>query len=331
MNKGFSIIEFMIAMTLGALLVATAGSVYLSNKSTWQMQAGLARLQENARHANYFLNYEIRAAGYQGCITGGSATINNLVKNPSSAVNFDNPVRGYDGEGAFSPSLPANLTGKAALGSDVVEVRRASNTSVQLSSDMVNPKTAVHVYERLGIQAEEVLIVSDCAVGDIFKAGANTNATVIAVSSSNNNTPALTKAFTTSSQVMRFIYYSFYIKDTGRTNAANQPVYALVRQDLNGTEVEIAEGVEKMRIQYGVDTNADRTADLFQTATEVNSSNNWNKVIGLKINLLLSTIENVANQPQAYQFNGGTITPADNQLRREWETYVTVRNRGLPL
>ncbi|MCP0914305.1 MULTISPECIES: PilW family protein [Legionella] len=328
---GFSIIEFLVAITLGTLIVATAGSIYVSNKATYRVQEGLARLQENARYANYLLNHEIRMAGFQGCSSSNFVKITNRVKNPSKVLAYDTPVMGFDGlSSTFSPNLPANLSGKVATGTDAVEIRMAENTDVQLRDDMNQPNNPVLVYDRLGIRAGEALMISNCVVGDIFIAGGNTNATAITHTVTNNTSNELSTPYTAGSHVMRYVYYAFYITDTGRRNADNQPIYALVRQDLNGNEMEIADGVEQMRVRYGVDTNKDNTADVYQTATEVTNSNNWDNVISLKINLLFSTIENVKNTVQPYQFNGANYTPTDRKLRREWQTFITLRNRGLP-
>lgn len=329
--RGFSIIEFMVAITLGALLVATAGSVYLSNKTTFRVQDALARLQENARYANYFLNREIRMAGFQGCASESYVTMNNLVKNPSSVLLYDSPLQGFDGSAtSFTPTLPTNLSGKVALGTDALEIRMATNTNVQLRDDMNQTNNPILVYDRLGIKAGEVVMISNCRFGDIFIAGGNTHATAITHTTSENISNHLSVAYTAGAQVMRYTYSAFYIKDTGRTNARNEPVYALVHQDLNGHEMEIADGVDNMQISYGIDTNGDNAANLYQNAAEVQSGNNWDKVISVKINLLLATVENVSNQSRTYQFNDMTYTPSDGKLRREWQTFITLRNRGLP-
>ncbi|KTC65513.1 Tfp pilus assembly protein PilW (plasmid) [Legionella adelaidensis] len=329
--KGFSIIEAMIAITLGTLLVATAGSVYISNKNTFRIQEALSRLQENGRVANYFLNKEIRMAGFQGCAGENFVTMTNNVKDPSKVLLYDTPLYGFEGlAGAFNPNLPTHLTGKVLAGTDAIEIRMAANTGVQLRSDMNKSNNPILVYDRLGVKAGEVVVISNCLVGDIFIAGGDTNATAITHTVTNNLSNDLTTAYTAGAQVMRYIYYAFYVKDSGRTNGDNQPIYALVRQDVLGNEVEIVDGIERMKISYGVDLNSDKTADRYQTAAEVNSDNNWNKVISIKLNLLFATIENVAPRPQSYQFNGVTYTPTDRKLRREWESYITIRNRGLP-
>ena len=180
MSRGFSIIEFMIAITLGTLLVASAGAVYLSNKTTYRVQEGLARLQESGRYATYILNHEIRMAGYQGCASDEFVNMNNLISSPSYAHIYSDSVKGFEGSnGSFSPSLPTNLSGKPVDGTDVIEIRMAKNTNVQLRDDMNQTNNPLLVYDRLGIQAGEAVMISNCQFGDIFIAGGNTNAAAI--------------------------------------------------------------------------------------------------------------------------------------------------------
>ena len=330
-KSGFSIVEFMIAISLGAILVATAGTVYISNKKTFNIQTELARIQENARFAIYFLNKEIRMAGYQGCINDKIVEITNRVDNPGTMVNFDEPILGYQGNDAsFSPTLPGHLTGKPVTGSDVIEIRKATNTNVQLKQSMNRTNNPVLVYDRFDIQAGDVLMISDCRVADIFVAGANSNATAITHTNSNNTSNDLSTAYVAGANLMKFAYQSFYVKNTGRTNADNQPIFALYFMDTDGNETELVEGVERMSISYGVDNNNDLTADQYMNATGVEAANKWDDVISTKINLLIATTENVVASPQTYQFDGVAYTPTDRRLRREWQTFINLRNRGLP-
>ncbi|QBR85357.1 hypothetical protein E3983_07985 [Legionella israelensis] len=330
-SRGFSIVELMVSIALGTLIIATVGEIYLSNRTTNTIQAALARLQENGRYANFLLSKELRMAGFHGCGNQSKINTTNLVSNQPNLSDYDIAIKGYDGlSSSFSPSLPTYLTANPVPGNDVLEIRMASFHSVNLTSDMNQTNNPVLVDDRLGIQAGEIVMITDCSVADIFKAGANTNATAITHTVSNNTSNHLSIPYLTNAQVMRFFYYVFYIKDTGRTNAQGQPILALYRQNINGVEEEIAEGVEQMQITYGVDTNGDRAADSYQSAAQVNSANNWNSVISVNINLLFATIENVNTKAESYTFNGTTVTPSDRKLRRQWNTFVTLRNRGLP-
>lgn len=328
---GFSIIEFMIAISLGGLIIATAASVYSNNKSTFRAQEQIARLQENGRYAEYYLGYTLRMAGYQGCGSNSQLTVNNLIDSPSTFENFSKSLNGYDGaSGSFSPSLSSNLSGKAIAGSDVIEVRMAQNSGVQLRTNMASNTSSIPVYDRKGINSGDPLIISNCIVADLFIAGGSSNASSITHSSSSNTSSSLSTAYPIDAHIFRYTYYAFYIKDTGRKNSQNQPIYALIRQNINGVEEELVEGVEKMHIQYAVDTNSDKGTDSYQTAAQINSGNHWNNVVGVKINLLMTTNENVVTQSQTYTFDGITYTPSDQKLRREWPSFINIRNRGMP-
>lgn len=327
---GFSIIEFMIAMTLGTLIVAGAGFIFITSKNNHNSQEALARLQENARYAGYFLNHELRMAGYQGCASEKFVTMNNLIKTPPLNMISNKAIQGYEGSSTgFSPLLPANLTGLVP-DSDVIEIRMASESSVKLRSDMGRTNNPILVYDRLGIQAGDILIITNCNIGDIFVAGANSNATAITHTNANNTSNNLSTPYTTSADLMRYTYYAFYIKDTGRKNQQNQAIYALIRQDVNGSEIEIAEGVERMKILYGVDSDDNETADSYKNASQIQAANQWDEVISIKINLLFTTVNEISPTRKDYRFNGATIASPDLKLHREFEIFVTLRNRGLP-
>ncbi|WP_131780979.1 PilW family protein [Legionella gresilensis] len=332
-TAGFTILEFLIATTIGTLLIAGIGAVYLSNKATFSIQSALARLQENGRYANYVLARDIRMAGFQGCTNQRQVTLTNLVSNYSTMLNYDKPLQGFSSSGtSFTPSLPANISSKAPVaGNDIIEVRMASSNGVHLSADMAQANSAINVYSGLGAQSGTPLIITNCVIGNIFMAGAGTDNTTITHPTGVNNSDNLSIAYLTNAQVMRLLYYAFYIKNTGRVNNLNQPIFSLVRLSANGNEDEIAEGVERLQITYGVDTDSDNTVNSYQTAAQVNTANNWNNVISVHVNLLLATVDNVADRPRPYTFNGVTTTPTDRKIRREWVMFITLRNRGLPV
>jgi len=330
-NAGFSIIEFLIAMTLGTLIIGSIIAIYVNNRGTYMVQEGLARLQENARYAVYYLNKEIRMAGFQGCTNQQNVAFANLIPNASTVYNYTESIKGHDGgASSFSPAIPANITGTPAPNSDVLEIRMASPINSQLDVNMATQQSPVHVYSRLAIAAGMPLMITDCKVGDLFIAGAGSQSTNITHPAGSNTSDNLTITYLQDAQVMRFIYEAFYVRDSGRVNQAGQVIYALVKQNADGSIDELAEGVEAMKIIYGVDTTDDNAADSYQTAAQVEAGANWDKVISVRINLLIATPESVNDKASTYVFNGTTYNPADNKLRREWITFTTLRNRGLP-
>lgn len=69
-SRGFSIVELTVAMSLGLLLTAAAGGVYVSTKGSFQRQEQLSAVQQNIRMAFEYLASDARMAGHMGCFTG---------------------------------------------------------------------------------------------------------------------------------------------------------------------------------------------------------------------------------------------------------------------
>ncbi len=66
-QAGLTLVELMISLSISMLLILAVGSFYIANKSSYNIEEQLARLQESGRYANYYLTQEIRNAGFQGC------------------------------------------------------------------------------------------------------------------------------------------------------------------------------------------------------------------------------------------------------------------------
>lgn len=70
---GLTLIEIMVALLLGAFLLAGVVQIFISNKQTYRVQQSLSRLQENGRFALDYLNRYIRQTGYVDRSSGISA------------------------------------------------------------------------------------------------------------------------------------------------------------------------------------------------------------------------------------------------------------------
>ena len=74
-QKGFSVLELMVALGLGLLVVAGIVQLFVGNSRTYEIVNAQARLQENARFAFEFISRPARMAGYYGC----APELNNMV------------------------------------------------------------------------------------------------------------------------------------------------------------------------------------------------------------------------------------------------------------
>lgn len=63
-QSGFSLIELMIAMSLGLILLLVIGTVFVSSRQVFREQEDIARLQESGRYALEIIGRNIKQAGH---------------------------------------------------------------------------------------------------------------------------------------------------------------------------------------------------------------------------------------------------------------------------
>jgi type IV pilus assembly protein PilW len=110
----------------------------------------------------------------------------------------------------------------------------------------------------------------------------------------------------------------------------------------NTAGLALVDGVENMQILYGIDsdkTNApvvaagDGVANFYVTANNIpdtdpaNGVRDMDKVVSVRVSLLMHTMDNVASTPLTFTYNGGIYTPPDRRIRRVFTSTVALRNR----
>ncbi|GAB4193362.1 MAG: hypothetical protein Tsb002_23820 [Wenzhouxiangellaceae bacterium] len=63
-QRGFSLIELMVSLTIATLLMLGLVEIFSSARASYNLQEGLARMQENSRYASGFINRTVRETGY---------------------------------------------------------------------------------------------------------------------------------------------------------------------------------------------------------------------------------------------------------------------------
>ncbi len=326
-------IELLVTIVISAILTNGIIQLYLNQKTTFLIETALARIQENGRYVAFLLNRDVRMAGFQGCNQSKQMPLNSLITVQSSQFNFTTPIEGHDANGAsFSPVLPNQLSGLTLPDSDVIEIKMASPLRLLLKSPMLTNSDNLILQPQAQLTQTLPFIITDCQVGDMFMGTPSQQAgeTIVSHTTPSNISNNLSIAYAKNAQILSFLYYAYYIRDTGKLNTMNQPIYALVRQHSDGTFDTLVEGVEKMKINYGVDTNNDNSVDSFQSASQVTAANLWGNVMSIDIRLLLVSDMPIDTQTKQYTFNHQSLQANDKRLRREWQFYITLRNRVLP-
>lgn len=331
---GFSLVEVMIAMAIGLIVIGGVAAVLISSSSLYRSSSNRARVQENSRFALGAMQEDVRMAGYMGCfnITMHPGRFSNLAGN-AYANNYRTLVAGYEaGAGGWTPSLDASIGngGHAPLaGSDVLVVRVPIGQSQSLSAAMATSAAPIPMTDVSGFTVGGLAVISNCNYANVFVV---TNIPADkkldhAPSSGGNSDAKLTQVFSNAQRatVTPIATVTYFIANASNGVAGN---HALFRQEGGAVAEEVADGVEQMQVEYGIDTDtqSDNTPNKFVTADQVGAGT----VVAVKVSVLLRSIENnVVRAPQKYTFDGTVgVTPADRRMYTPFTTTIALRNRA---
>lgn len=318
-QKGFSLVELMVAVVISLFLIAGVVQVYISNKSTYRFGEAMSRLQENGRFALEYMATEIRMADFWGC--ANMATVqNNLVTTAPGYIDYTaGGIIGVD-----------NPTGTP----DEITINGAIDRGLTVQPPyMPNVSAAIFVLEPSGLAIDDVILVSDCLNGDIFQitnlqqgTGANSGKESAVHNSGTGTIGNLSNNLSKTYKGDASIYVMNSKRFTVENNGQNVP--ALFVRENGGPRQELVDHVQDMQILYGEDTNVpgDGVPNRYVTRGAVGD---MEAVTAIRIMLLLRSGEdNVLDAPQTYSFNGGApVTAADRRLRQVYTATINIRNR----
>ncbi len=367
-QRGLTLVELMIAMLLGLFLLGGILQIFISSRHTYTMQEGLSRLQENGRFAIDFMARDIRLAGYVGCPDSQALlSMQNMLNNPTAFLyRFNTGIEGFEATsapgvtpGSWSPSIINAAITSPWGGADVITIRRADEQGVLVAGQdpglftltLAQPATLnkCDIAVVASCQTAAVFQVSDIPTNNVleYKPGTSCNSGASTVAPGNDAAKFLGNYASgdvrLKGEVRLMNTISYYVRRSDVTNELS-----LYRRIGENDAQELVEGVERMEILYGVDTDTDENAPGYGSANyyvkaDANTLDvpgnaaataaNWAKVVSVRISLLVATVDEIASQPLAYTFNdelhdGATFPlPTDRKLRRAFTTTIALRNR----
>jgi type IV pilus assembly protein PilW len=237
-----TLIELMVAMTIGLFLIAGAITVFLQSQSTFRINESVARLQENARYVFNVIEPDIRMAQFWGLRTRAYTIENRAAPHePSSAlsptgdcgvnwtVNLERSVEASNNAYGFDCSA----YGAAVATADTLTIRRAA-------ADTATPA------------ANSLFIQTTRGDNSALFMGASLPPGFVA----------------SASETRELIVNGYYVSQSSSLDTPGNPVPSLRRKFLrNGgagpaiADEEILPGVEDLQIQFGVDTDLPGTAN----------------------------------------------------------------------
>ena len=321
-QSGLTLVEILVAMLIGAVLLAGVLSIFINSKQTYQRQEGMSRIQENGRFALDFIAHDLRKGDFWGCMRRDAGGPTNNINIGALAATYD-----YYDAGGFGGTDGGIAGNRGQDGSDTLIIRGVTSAGVFITTASANP-TDVLTATAHGFATNDFIFVTNCNNGDIFQASAVTANTIshAAAGAPGNSSANLSATYGTDAQIysVSTIVYSI------APGASGLP--SLFRS-VNGTNQELIEGVENMHVLYGVDDDAtaDGAADYYvtfdQIPAQINGNPGTDRIISVRISLLLqSTSNNIASQNTAVFYNGGTSV-ADRRIRRVVTSTIALRNR----
>jgi len=234
--KGFSLIELMIAMTLGMLLVTAVISIFLSSNKNFKQNDRYARLQENGRFALRLVTKELTLASFWGGMSEPSDIDTTVPLGTQCNLLLD--------------------TSNGFLVADNVNASTASTLSGGcINSATFQPFTDMFVIKHVAgrgytpgepLKPNTPYVITNGSTGRLRVFG-----------SGSNDTP------TGNERAYQYIVSIYFIRDN------DKGIPSLYRFSLpsNGglalVEEEVAEGIENLQVQFGIDTDNDQSVNEY--------------------------------------------------------------------
>lgn len=308
-QNGLSLIELMIAMTIGLVLLAGVVLTVTNSSRTQQEIERLGRQIENGRYAMQLFQEQVPHAGYYGEYYD--------IREPSSmpdpcSTNVSDiddalglPIQGYDSVSG-NPSLTCLSDGEHRDGTDILVLRRASTSTTPIG----------------GLTANEVYIQS-LSINKVVAQAAGTE------DAGSPGSFDLEKLDDTPANI-RKLRTDIYFIGAGDDGVPTLKRKTMVADGTLGWQEELlATGIEQMQVEYGVDTDENGTAHDYDT--DPSTVAEWTDVIAVKLHLVVRNERPTPGYTNAKTYDlglEGTYDPPDDGYRRR--AYVSAIRAANP-
>lgn len=316
-QRGLSLIELMISITLGLLILSSLTALFVNQSRSRAELDKSNRMIDNGRYALEVLSENLRMAGFYDIyvpagVPAATPEPCNLATLTTSTTNLDvlrHHVQGYNAATvttAIPITAPLVACGFTAAnlkdGSDILVLRRVS------TGDPVPVATKV--------ATATYLQVANCATDTVLYE--------VALGTANFNDKHA-KNCTDAASLRLFMVQAYFVSPD---NNAGDGIPTLKRRELDPATntfitTALVEGIEYMQIDYGLDTDSDGAPDNYIAAPATPAE--WNQVLSVKINLIARNIDSTIgySDTKSYELGtAGTFDPFDDAFKRHAYTQV---------
>jgi type IV pilus assembly protein PilW len=308
-NKGFTIVELLVAMTISLVVMGAITYTFKSQQDSYIVQTQISSMQQNLRAAMYMLTQDIQMAGYYTNFDSDTYTMNwddldgtdEIIRPLIHA--FDNRNDGGGGDG-IKDDTDLIVIIKAAESRQLTATEQASGNTVPASlrnvDTLVSGKCAM-------------LVKHDLSTADFFQVQDDLGDMILNIS--------LDNIYSQDDWIFRVDVIVYYIDDD-----PNNP--CLLRKNLGSNETAqvVAENIDNLQLQY-----------LLNDDSLVNDPDNppttsGSDVRAVKVFLLARTANIIRNYTDPNTYNMGNNpdpNPNDRYRRKLLTSIIKTRNIGL--
>ena len=371
-NSGVGMVELLVALVLSSLVAIVVIQLFIQNKISYVSHESITRTQENGRYALQLITQSLRSSDFWGCLPiyqrTPTATPESQYQNVfgievngrvTGVANINDSIVAQDGATAAwfgFPDQPDTVT--------ISGVYTGRSFPVTSLPDPTGPITIdVTGVSDTGIDANDLMIISDCSKGALFQVTNDPDSTITGgpaptpefATLQHATTPAANPPTPYSNNFSHLgtngnydlrvtrVYHGF-VGNTTFTVAMDDPdgagpepaVPTLMR---NGQPM--VPGVENIQVVWGIDTNGPPLDGQPDTYVNTAAIADWERVVSARISMVVRSPDAINENAVGYTMDGRTVAasalPDENNVvggsgnyhsRRVYSTTVAFRNRA---
>ena len=260
--EGFSLIEMMIAMVLGALVLGAAIAVFQSNQRTYSANEGQNRVQENARVAYEMISRDVRSAGGSACSNEAL-----VMGTDANSLKFRAPVSG-------------TATSLTTVSADDLSYRGKCDVAGACSASKITLVETAPVAADIFKVGDDVMVCNAAMTG--FVKVQSTAGQVVQFATALEFDPMdTTNAAAGSISIARVRDTRWYVAANPRGGSGENSLF--VSRFGNAVGEEVAEGVQSLAFTY-------HQASGGNPATYVAAPSNWDYVDAVRLTMPMQAI-----------------------------------------
>ncbi|MBC3874614.1 PilW family protein [Undibacterium flavidum] len=327
-TQGRSLIEIMIALTIGMVILIAISTLFIGNRQSFRSSDDKARLDEEGRLALNLMAFHVRMSGYGTMLTPIEKYTDE--RNPDSTL--------------MNKVYPATYTTYTdrRTGQSVDAIRGCAGGFADTAANVATVGCAAGT-------SSDAFLVRYVVDQDIIASGGAVPTDCLG--STVSLSPAIPEEKGRPGAAAYYLIENrFYVQNNAATgnpelycrgNGATVPGANLVNPGQ-----PIAENVESLKIIYGLAPDAitvknainannrtvtGQSVNQLLTADLITTSDMWSRVISVRICIVVrSANDNISTTNQSYRdCNDNQVVATDRRLRGVFSTTVAIRNRSV--